>query len=517
MNVCMYLRKSRADMEAEARGEGETLVKHKVALHKVAQEKNLHIAKIREEIVSGESLAHRPEMMQLLNEVENQEYDAVLCMDMDRLGRGNMQEQGLILDTFRGSNTKIITPRKVYDLNNEWDEEYSEFESFMARRELKLITRRMQRGRLASVEAGNYIGSIAPYGYRKVKTPDNQATLEPSEEEATVVQMIYKLYVQERKGTGIIARTLNELGIPTRKNSKWTVSTVRDMLQNPVYIGKVKWNTRPEVKSRTTKSRPRARPETWLLTEGKHPPLITEETFTKAQAIFESRRNVRSPNGKITNPLAGLIICGKCHAKMIRRPYARQAAHLICSSPACKNKSVQFKYVEEKLLRSLEVWLEGYQPLLAHRQIVQQKQPDSANQQLLHLLEREQIELNRQQDRLYELLERGVYSDAVFLERTNSIAERLNKNKAGIEQVKAAIRNETQRQQASLLQIKAFQSIIDGYKQADNCEQKNKLLKCVLNYAIYNKEKFQRLDDFELTVYPALPYLEQNKAKQKGN
>lgn len=93
-------------------------------------------------------MVHRPEMLELLKEVKDNMCDAVLCIDVDRLGRGNMQEQGLILDTFKKSNTKIITPRKTYDLKDEWDEEYSEFEAFMARKELKLINRRLQRGRI---------------------------------------------------------------------------------------------------------------------------------------------------------------------------------------------------------------------------------------------------------------------------------------------------------------------------------------------------------------------------------
>jgi len=136
--IAIYLRKSRADLEAESRGEGETLAKHKKALLKVAKQLQLNIVRIREEIVSGESLLYRPEMQELLKEVQAHEYDAVLVMDMDRLGRGNMQEQGLILETYRQSKTKIITPRKIYDLEDEWDEEYSEFEAFMAPTDIKI-------------------------------------------------------------------------------------------------------------------------------------------------------------------------------------------------------------------------------------------------------------------------------------------------------------------------------------------------------------------------------------------
>lgn len=135
--ICIYLRKSRADEELEKSiGEHETLSKHKKALLKFAKDKNLNIVEIKEEIVSGESLFFRPKMLELLKEVEDKTYTGVLVMDMQRLGRGDMKEQGVILETFKNSNTKIITPVKTYDLNNDFDEDFSEFEAFMSRKEL---------------------------------------------------------------------------------------------------------------------------------------------------------------------------------------------------------------------------------------------------------------------------------------------------------------------------------------------------------------------------------------------
>lgn len=73
-----------------------------------------------------------------MREVEAGEYDAVLVMDIDRLGRGDMQEQGLILNAFRASDTKIITPSKTYDLNDESDELMTEIQTLFARQELNL-------------------------------------------------------------------------------------------------------------------------------------------------------------------------------------------------------------------------------------------------------------------------------------------------------------------------------------------------------------------------------------------
>jgi len=156
MDVCIYLRKSRSEENMSVE---EVLSRHRTTLLAYAKKHKLNVLDIKEEVISGESITRRPKMLELLQEVEDNKYDAVLVMDIDRLGRGNMREQGLILETFKEYNTKIITPNKTYDLDNEFDEEYSEFEAFMARRELKIIRKRLLRGRMKSLEEGNYIAS----------------------------------------------------------------------------------------------------------------------------------------------------------------------------------------------------------------------------------------------------------------------------------------------------------------------------------------------------------------------
>ena len=121
MQYCLYLRKSRADSEAEARGEGETLARHEKALLDLAKKLNLNITAIYREIVSGETIAARPVMQQLLQEVEQGIWDGVLVMEVERLARGDTIDQGIVAQTFKFSDTKIITPIKTYNPNNEFD------------------------------------------------------------------------------------------------------------------------------------------------------------------------------------------------------------------------------------------------------------------------------------------------------------------------------------------------------------------------------------------------------------
>ncbi len=159
----MYLRKSRAE---EGQSTEEVLAKHRAALEELADRLGLPVDGVYEEVASGEKLYARPEMLKLLERIRAGEVEAVLCMDIDRLGRGGMADQGAILDAFRESGTLIITPEKTYDLTNDVDIEMTEFKAFFARAEWRAIRKRMRRGLMQTIEAGGYTAN-APYGYRR--------------------------------------------------------------------------------------------------------------------------------------------------------------------------------------------------------------------------------------------------------------------------------------------------------------------------------------------------------------
>lgn len=262
MSYCIYLRKSRADLEAEAHGEGETLARHERLLLDLAKRENYSITQIYREVVSGETISDRPVVQHLLQEVEQGLWDGVLVVEVERLARGDTMDQGRVALAFQACDTLIITPLKVYDPNNEYDEEYFEFGLFMSRREYKTINRRLQRGRIATLKEGKYASGSVPYGYKSVRIPNDKGyTFRPVEEEAQIVQLIFKLYTDGQKqpdgsmrqiGTRTISKTLDKMNVATpRKASAWSDTTVLGILHNPVYIGKISWNKKSARRSLT--------------------------------------------------------------------------------------------------------------------------------------------------------------------------------------------------------------------------------------------------------------------------
>jgi len=506
----MYLRKSRADLEAEARGEGETLKKHEQLLYKLAKSHGILITETFREIVSGESIYHRPEMLRMMAMMEERRPKGVLVVDMDRLGRGDMQEQGLILGTFRRLGVKIITPRKIYDLNDEFDEEYSEFEAFMARKELKIINRRLQRGRVLSVEAGNYIATRPPYGYEIMELPDGSRTLRPHPEQADVVRQIFRWYTKDQMGSSKIATKLNELGIPSYTGRHWTPSAVITILKNAVYAGRIQWKKKEQKKSRTPgkkrDTRIRDRSE-WIDVPGKHEPLVDEETFRAAQERMKSRYHVPyqlDENGqpKITTALAGLVKCAKCGKTMVYRPYTHQKPHLRCNTPGCPTRSTQYELVERRLVESLEKWLASYRVQWGKRKKEETSQAIEFKASTLAALERELNELEHQKGRLFDFLERGIYTEEVFLERSQNLSQRIQHTQEAIERVKQELEEEKQQQRARQNVIPLVENVIKTYYRTGDPVKRNALLKSVLHHAVYHKEKNQRGDDFTLELFP---------------
>lgn len=524
---CIYLRKSRADIEAEAHGESETLLRHEKALIELAKKMKLNIKCIYKEIISGETISARPVMQKLLYEVEQGLWDGVLVMEVERLARGNTIDQGIVAQTFQLSDTKIITPMKVYDPNNEFDEEYFEFGLFMSRREYKTINRRLQRGRVASVKEGKYVANQPPYGYNRKKIENDKGfTLEPIDAEANIVKLIFELYTigelqndgtYNRLGTGLIANKLNSMKIPPKKGKDWVPSTIRDILINPVYIGKIRWNWRPAnkkmINGKITVTRPRASAADCILVDGLHPPIIEKEIFDLAQNFMA--KNPPRPigeHGTVKNPLAGIVVCGKCGRKMIRRPYPsekNQPDTLMCAAKTCNNVSSSLHYVEDRVLVSLEQWLGEYK--LEWKSEENKKAPHQIETQksALNELEKEIDKVTMQINKLHDLLEQGIYSTEVFLERStinSKKLEQLKKDKAILE---SNLATEIARNENRKNIVPKIEKLLEVYKNLKTPKAKNDMLKQVLEKVVYTKENGGRWhhspDDFEIILYPKLP------------
>lgn len=518
----MYLRKSRKDDELENATIEETLARHEHTLLELAHKMNITVDRIYREVVSGETIAARPMMQQMLADMEDGMCEGVLVMEVERLARGNTMDQGLVAQTFQLCDTKIITPMRTYDPQNEADQEYFEFSLFMSRREYKTITRRMQAGRKASFNEGKYIGNIPPYGYDRLKLQGEKGwILTINESEAHVVRLIFDWYVHgelqsdgsiEKMGTTSIARKLNELAIPSRKGIGWTTSFIRDLIRNPVYIGKLRLGWRKSCKKmadgKVLRQRPKA--EDYLISRGRHKPIIDTELWEAAQDIFKIRgRPV--PNKQLHNPLAGLIVCGKCGNKMQRRPFGNgRIDTILCPTMTCDNIGSDLQNVEKAILDALRSWMEQY---TLDQESIKQTTDDTKIKTLIDSIEKLKKKLSTLQSQInniYDLLEQGVYDIETFTDRSAILKQQIDELKKSISAQEKELETEKQINEAHDLLIPRINNLLESYDTMESISEKNNALQSVLDKVIYLKtvrrKKGETQDTFEITIYPKVPH-----------
>lgn len=516
MPYAIYLRKSRVDLEAEAHGEGDTLARHRKTLLALAAAQQLNVTHIYEEVLSGDTIAARPQMQQLLADVDEGLWEGVLVMEVERLARGDTIDQGIVAQAFKVTDTKIITPLKSYDPNNEFDEEYFEFGLFMARREYKVINRRLQRGRLASVKEGKWVGNTPPYGYRRVKlSQDKGFRLAPDPETAPVVRNIFHWYVEGRSdgtvihpmGLQAICTKLNQSGIPSPSRQTWSASTLRDLLQNPVYCGLIRWGWRKQQKTyhkatgNWQATRSRAAFGEYPVYQGLHEPLVTRACWDAAQAKFATHPSRPGPKQmEQKNPLAGLCYCSMCGRAMVRRPYKSIPPQLICASPTCPTKGSYLSIVEDAVLEALESTLND---LRLGADPIGTALPTGDRETLamgLAAQEKELEQVQAQQRKLYDFLERGIYTEQVFLSRSATLEARRAEAQAQIDQLTRQLDTLDRSEHFRRALVPKIQYVLDTYNDCQSAQEKHALLKTILQRIEYAKTTGGRYQPSDMQI-----------------
>lgn len=483
----------------------ETLARHESLLLDTARKLKLPVTKIYKEIVSGETIAARPVVQQLIDEVERGIWAGVLVVEIERLARGDTIDQGIIAKAFKNHNTKIITPMKTYDPSNEFDEEYFEFGLFMSRREYKTINRRIQRGRIASAKEGKFISSTPPFGYDKIKSPDGKGfTLHPNAD-ADTVKYIYRSYA-DGSGMTVIANSLDRMQIKTRTGRNWSKSTINDILKNPVYIGKIRWSYKKETTDGANSKR-RFKSDDYILVDGLHEPIVDSEMFSKVQENMKTNRmHPVKQDLMLKNPLTGLMHCKKCGAVMTRLGANAHTPYdaVKCSNRYCDNVSAPMFLVEKKLVETLQEWLNRY---IIEIKETDNKPYDKPLSVSLNQVKSELEKVEKQIENTFDLLEQGIYTPEIFTQRNQTLLKRKFELSEAEAKINSEIEQEREFQAATDIIIPRIENIIKVYDTLSDAKEKNVLLKQVLIRIDYIKLSPNRKgqlynDNFDIFIYP---------------
>ena len=493
--IIVYFRKSRTDdptLSVE-----EVLAKHEAMLDEWA-ERNLGTIIPEEnkyrEVVSGETIADRPEIQKVLKLIESPKIKAILIVEVQRLSRGDLEDAGRLIKLIRYTNTLVITPMKTFNLSDEYDRDMFERELKRGNEFLEYQKKIMGRGRLLSVSQGNYIGTYPPYGYDKIFIQEGKRkcpTLAINEEQANVVRMIFDMYVNQDMAFHAIAKYLDTHQIKPTVRKYWSASSILAIITNPHYIGKVRWNYRKTVvvveDGEVKKTNPMAKNDEYLIYDGKHTAIISDEMFELAQQKRGKTPRVNSKN-KISNPLAGVLYCQCGKAMVMRRNPRGLRVHCSeqthCHTRSClfsdmmdfvidllKNKIIEFEIeiknenhdsttLHEKLIASLEKKLNDIQA----REIAQwemQADPDPTKRMPQHVFQMLNEKLIKERDEVQKAL----------VDAQQNMPSKINHYQ----------------------KIITFQNTLDALRDENKSPaEKNKLLKTCIKRITYNRQAGKR-------------------------
>lgn len=509
--VIDYLRKSRSDdqnLSVE-----EVLERHESILDEWA-EKHLG-AKVPEEnkfreVVSGETLKERPEIQKVLRLIESPKYKAVKIVEPQRLTRGDLEDVGRLMKLLKHTNTLVITPQRIYNLRDEYDWDMFERELKRGNDYLEYTKKILSRGRLLSVSQGNYIGSIPPYGFDKDWVMDGKKkcpTLKENKEQADVVRMIFDMYVNQDMGRPSICYRLDELGIKPPKGKHWSPPAMKDLLENVHYIGKVKWNWRKTVTivedSEIIKTRPKSRIGEFLIYEGRHDGIVSEEIFNAAQE--KTGRNTRAKaKTKVRNPLAGLLYC-RCGRAMSLRFYKdkdgneKSPARLLCEGQKyCKTGSCLYDEMLVRVASILEECIEDFEIRLKN---------DAGDSAKLHAKLIKNLESKMKELQAKELSQWESQSDPDPDKRMpqhifKQLNEKLLKEKEEVQQALCKAYESMPEPIDYEDKLKHFQDALSALNNPNvDAQTKNRLLKVCIDRIEYHREKPQRLPSQQVRYY----------------
>lgn len=441
--ILLYSRKSRTDdplLSVEA-----VLARHEQMLDEWVEKNLPGKGKIPDEnryreIGSGESLASRPQVQKVLSKIESPSIKALLIKEPQRLSRGDTESIGKIVNLLRYSNTIVITLDYAYDLRDQRDRDDFERELKRGSEYLDYQRRIMGNGRLLSCKNGNFIGNKEPYGYKKVEIKEGKKrcfTLEPIPEEAEAVKLMFDLYA---KGFGAsrISDRLHELGYKPRSGKFFAENTIRGILKNEHYLGKVRWNHKKTVKTVEGGEivAKRSITDDYLVFPGKHPAIIDQETFDAVQERFGTIPK-NNKIGNFSNPFAGIFYCS-CGRVMRRHTFNDKGVERAepryqcpkqkhCENASCKESELtsKIKAVLSEVLEDFEVRVEAKEDdsVEVHRQLVARLEKRMSDLEALELSQWDKYTQEAMPKHIFDKLNKKVLEEKEEVQQALCVAK----------------------------------------------------------------------------------------------
>lgn len=524
------------DLAVSGKGESNSISNQRSLIEDYVKDKQ-DIVLCGERIDDGFSGVNfeRPAFKAMIEDIKAGRINCVIVKDLSRFGRNYIEVGRYVQKIFPCLGVRFIAVNDHYDSMDTDDMEDSimlPFKNLMNDSYSRDLSIKVRSQFEIKRKRGEFIGSFAPYGYKK--DPENKNHLVIDEYAALIVRDIFQWRISGISNEKI-ADKLNEMGVlspaeykhsqgskyycgfGTDKPSKWSPVSVGRILTNQNYLGWVVQGRRTTPNYKVKKVIQK-KPEEWITVKNMHDAIISEDDFFMVQNLLKMDAR-SSPGEECVNLFSGIMECGDCHSRMNRKLVSagkspqgktRKYPYYICSANKkdkniCSSHMISEKELEKAVLSAINGHILAMGELKEAISALEgvpliRDETKKIDIQLLKVNE-EMVRLQNVNLSLYEDLEEGVIDKKEYFELKQVYKEQMDE----LEKKKASLKQEQELCRREYIRKNQW---IDDFLQYQNFSSlsRNLLLKLVEKIIVYEKKRikiifrFQHNDEMALNI-----------------
>ena len=388
----------------------------------------------------------RPAFQRLLTDAKNKRFDCIILKDLSRLGRNYIETGKYLEKIFPSMGIRVIALNDNYDSNDRFSDENQfivPFKNLINDAYCRDISMKIRSHFDIKRQSGQFIGNFATYGY--LKDPEDKNRLIIDEYAATIVTMIFDLKLSGMS-IGNIGKKLEEMkieppydykrrcglkynsGFKSHGSLKWPPESIKRILTNEMYTGKMVQGKQRKINYKVKKSVPIPK-EDWIRVPDTHDAIISVDKFDAVQKLLllDTRTAVGNQN---VYPLSGYLKCADCGQNMIRRSttmrngtkvyYYHCSTHK--SNGSCSSHNINAEKIESLVLDAIK---QQFFVLIKAQDILEKIQQQPSDDIRLKIVDKQLVKLKSDIE-YYNNLKVKVYRD--YVDNTISKDDYLNLN-----------------------------------------------------------------------------------------
>ena len=467
--------------------------------------------------ISGKDIKNRPALKELLKDAEEKKFDMVISWKINRISR-KLADVLRIVDVLEKNDITFKSYSEPFETDTPAGKMQFQMMALIGEFERGTIAQNVKMGMCAKAKAGEWCGGRV-LGYDLVPVENQEGAkrrktkLTINEIEARSVRLIFNEY-SKGKGYKAITTKLNKLGYKTKKGNDFSVGSIREILTNPVYIGKVRYNVRQnwsEKRRRNINANP-------IITDGVHEPIIDEVLWDKVQAIMESKKGKPSRIYDGEYPLTGILRCPKCGAGMVISRTTnkladgtkKRIAYYCCGAwknkgtSVCSSNTIRVDKANEYVFNKISELLSNEKMVETIVNNINKERHKKINpaKKELERIDKELEKIDRKKTKLFEAYEEEVISKEEFKERKDE----LNKRAKNLQEEKEPLLVTLSDDVSEEIPYEFIKSILENFSkvliESTTREQQKKLLHMIISEITINESR--EIDSIKLKINDSL-------------